>query len=110
MGGVDVHRLLRGIPLNHTAAQGPVKGPVLVAHSMADLELARAIRQERVDGARHLIEVVGMNPLEPRLRRVTNLVLLASDEAEPLWGKMDPVRGKVPAPECLALRADAEEV
>src|SRR5688500_3564411 len=83
MDAVYLHRVLRGIPLDHTPAHGPMVGPVLVAQSMADFELAGTSCQEGVDGARHLVDVVWMNPVEPSLRSITNLMFLASHEAEP---------------------------
>src|SRR5688572_17793147 len=110
MGGVYMHRLLGGVPLDEATAQRPVIGPVLVAHSMADFELACAIRPKRIDEARHLVDVLGMHPLEPVLRGIADLVFLGSHQTEPLWRVVHSVREQVPAPECLILSANAAEV
>ena len=69
-----------------------------------------AVGQGGVHGLLHLREILGMDPLQPRLGRSPDLVLIAAHEAEPPRRKVDPVGHQIPIPEPFALAENAERI
>jgi hypothetical protein len=74
--------------------------------AMMEIELG-AVVPGRFDFAQDGVAILGMQPLQPLLRGVADLVLFAADERDPSRGKMNPVRGQIPIPEPLGLAAIA---
>jgi hypothetical protein len=49
----------------------------------------------------------GVDPAQPLVWSVGDVVLVTADERDPSRGKMDPVRRQIPFPQCLAVQASA---
>ena len=79
-------------------------------HPVAEFERVGAAGQGGVNRLRNLRNVLRVNTLQPRLVRGADLVLVATDQAEPAGRKADPVGNQVPIPEPFTLPANADGI
>ena len=77
-----------------------------MAQTMRDIEFG-AILPSGFDFTQNRVAILGMEPLQPLLRRVADFVLFAADKRDPSRGKMNPVRCQIPLPESLGVTAMA---
>ena len=69
---------------------------------MAQVEMGRAPLRERLEVVLDARAVIGVHAIEPRARAVADLVLVATDEGEPLGREMDAAGTEIPVPQRLA--------